>query len=239
MRSKAAIAALAATFAMCLPASADIMQLTVTGEVTSRTIRLLPDYSTIFSGPLSDTFVMSVRYDTNLGLHYSAPTEDHIWINASGAGSPFLNVTFMLGGQQLFSLANPYGSLSANQYGYQPIGGRFSYGREYWGSFNDGNGTGVGFGFRSPDILLSLTTSAHYALTSEYRWGEVDELIYSGPLAPYQLTRSLNPQFIDISPVSAVPGPVAGAGLPGLLLASLGWLGWRRRARPPAPVTSL
>ena len=35
---------------------------------------------------------------------------------------------------------------------------------------------------------------------------------------------------IDLSAV-AVPGTIAGAGLPGFLLASLGWLGWRRRAR--------
>jgi hypothetical protein len=74
------------------PASADVMQLTVTGTVTSRTIRLLPDYSTIFSGPLSDTFVLSVRYDTSLGTYLSFSnwqgftTEEKLY--GDGPGSP-------------------------------------------------------------------------------------------------------------------------------------------------------
>jgi hypothetical protein len=57
-------------------------------------------------------------------------------------------------------------------------------------------------------------------------------LYWSRPVMNYYAPPPTWAQFsIEAVRPLPIPSPIAGAGLPGLLLASLGWLGWRRRAR--------
>jgi hypothetical protein len=83
-------------------------------------------------------------------------------------------------------------------------------------------------GFEAIDTALVAPTSVPffaYAFLGSYVFGSA----YTGPDC-FNCDITLEFQGLALQ-ASAVPGPIAGAGLPGLILASGGLLGWWRRKR--------
>jgi hypothetical protein len=240
-----------------IPALADNVTITVTGVVTTAPLISAIDYAGLFGTPGAslngDAFTVVYGIDTTCGGHCFSTTTGPTYNDAvggtveGGTTSPFISAFITINGITQAIGTAEYGVTRAFNSGndnevLQSTSGDTPMGHSQINTQMDSNvaNTNIPTSIVVPySIAYTPGINCHDLGLGAHGYcngGTVDgAFLFRTNGAPDVNGALLVSTMTLDNPSFAVPGPVAGAGLPGLIFAGAGLLGWWRRRRQLAP----